>query len=134
MIRFALMMLALLTFGSNAHSSTLLICKAKSAIAKYPNEKVIEIPSSQEIKLKIDRDTILTGNVNYPFLPYGYKIISGSAGDELGIVGVKETTINKKNTAPDIITIFGTAIDSAVSITSMTGLFLRHDTYKCRRL
>ena len=134
MIRFALLLLVSLTFAPNAYSSTLLICNGKNTIAKYPNEKVEDVSLPGQLKVKIEGDTILKGAVGFDFERVGYKIISRSAGDELSIVGLAKHTINQKNTAPEIITIFGTEFDSAVSITLLSGHFVHHDTYKCRRL
>jgi len=134
MIRCALILLALLAFWSNAYSSTLLICNGKNSIAKYPNEKVSDIIHPVQKKVKIDGDLILIGLLGHDFNAGGYNIISRSPGDELGIVGQAKHTINKVNTAPEIITIFGSEFESAMSITKLTGHFLYHDTYQCKRL
>ena len=134
MIRFALILLMTLAFVSNAHSSTVLICNGKNTISKYPNERVEDISLPRQLKVKIEGDTILKGLVGFNFVRGGYKIISRSAGDELSIVGLAKHSINEENAAPEIITIFGTEFDSAVSITRLSGHFIHHDTYKCRRL
>ena len=136
MIRYALILLALFGFWSNAYSSTVLICNGKNSIAKYPNEKVSDTIHPVQKKVKIDGDSILIGFLGHDFNANAgaYNIISRSPGDELGIVGQAKHTINKVNTAPEIITIFGSEFESAMSITKLTGHFLYHDTYQCKRL
>ena len=54
MIRYALILLALLGFWSNAYSSNRINLQWKELNCKYPNEKVIGIIHPVQKKVKID--------------------------------------------------------------------------------